>query len=266
MLAALRRDWRRRGAILLHVLAAVAGFLVVTQHAVLEYKGPAAHGWWANTTLQLVGVMLVGIVVLGDGLAGAFRKVFEPKRERLSKEYRDALLSALVAVSKCIQEVDLLELGLSLFVVGKDGFRGEEVLNRKERFRLSNYPHPSKVRFTAGKGIVGKCWADKRPTYIDWQPVARKWGGRDISDDEFAKIREETRAGFSRSDFVALVDKYAEIHAVPVVREDGQFVGVLALDREIRDPIDEMKLLQSKDVVRILTEAAKSLGSVLAPA
>lgn len=258
------KEWRRWTSFASHTVGAVAAFLVLLQRALIEAKvGRANHDWWAHPRLQFAGVILVGAVALGDGVLGAYRQVVGPAKERAQQDRRQALLSALVTINKIAPDVDLTELGLNAFMVRRDGWRRDEILQRVERYRLSDSPHPSKVRFTRGKGIIGTCWANQRPEYINWQPIAERYSGRALTDQEFADIREVTRAGFTRADFLSLVGKYAEIHAVPIVAEDGELLGVLALDREARDPLDGQQLIKSHQIRVVLTEAAKVVASVL---
>jgi len=258
------KDWGRWTSFAAHALGAVVAFLVILQGALVQAKvGVAGHDWWAHPRLQFLGVILVGLLALTDGVTGAYRRVVGPAKERAQSDRRQCLLGALVTVNKLAPDVDLSELGLNAFMVRRDGWQREEILHRVERYRLSDSPHPSKVRFTSGKGIIGRCWANKRPEYINWQPIAEKYGGRELNDQEFAEIREATRGGFTRADFVSLVGKYAEIHAVPIVAEDGQFLGVLALDREAREPVDGLQLLKDHKIRVVLDEAAKIMASVL---
>lgn len=137
--------------------------------------------------------------------------------------------------------IDMLTIGVSVFKVKRRialrchiwPFRFRRVLHRVERFRMTDLPQPSTVTWDLGKDAIGRCLATRRWQYKNWSPVVAQFqGSSQPSTQDFEQLQDDDRSGFTYAEFVGIMDKYAEIFAVPIMSVGGSsIVGVLAIDR-----------------------------------
>jgi hypothetical protein len=108
-----------------------------------------------------------------------------------------------------------------------------------------------------GKGTIGKCWELDRPVYKYWLPIALRHGNGNLTPQTFARISKDAKMEMSREEFVSIVDKYAEILAVPVKNHEGQIVGVLSVDLARKNrTLHDGQALSTPDVEGFVTTAA----------
>lgn len=153
------------------------------------------------------------------------------------------LVTALYLISQKT-DVDLIHFGASIFCLRRYWtFRRcgipvpwlpwyEERLHRVLRFRISDRPQESNVKWTRGKGTIGECWEENVAKLHDRRPTAAQFGGANHPDDwTFSRLKHDQHCNFTRDEFVQMIDKYGEILAVPIVREHaGELIGVLSID------------------------------------
>lgn len=243
------------------VIAAILAFAVVVLRSISEV------GWIPrNSVFEFVTLLVVGLFVLIDSIAGAVRAARRPglekKRQRISK----AILGSL----KSVQDetgVRLEVLGGSVFVPKRTRWLRRKRLARIERYRLSDYPQPSRVVWSEGKGAIGEAWRSGVESHVAWADVASRWGrGAIRSEEDFAQVPLEDRAGFDWEEFAGIVDKYAEILAVPIMSSDGSKVlGVYAIDVPLdpRDRLQTGRQLNTQAVLAVATACAALLRDVL---
>lgn len=217
---------------------------------------------------QLAFAAGLAVVIFFDNCRAAWRRHKAPGRQQARARMQKAVVGALVTVGED-KNVALRHLGGSVFAIRRRGLLRHPRLVRVLRFRLDDHPQPSQVVWTPGKGAIGRCWKQRRKVHSDWLAVAEKYGGRELTAAQFAKIPPATRDGFNLSEFVGIVDKYAEILAVPVLSHLGEIVGVISIDVAAKADLGR-KILNFQDVEDCATGAAvlvrDDLGSVYADA
>lgn len=259
-----------------HVVIAAAVLGAAVLHGFGEFHLLRHVGWLHAGSTQFWGVTGVALVVFVDSSIRARHEYKRPAAEVARVRVRKPALGALITVAAmtkwnecdgeeglCFQR-RLQDLGANVFIAGRRRLWRQPRLRRLERIRLTDYPQPSSVHFSQGKGVVGLCWRNARPEHVDWSPIARRWGSSDLSGDEWAKIPEEDKYGFTRDEFVAMAGKYAEILAVPVTEPDGTLLGCLAVDRVYDPTQDDATVLNDHGVIRAVTVAASSIADVIA--
>jgi len=271
-----RQGWWTRHALWRQIVLAVAVALGAVALAIDHNNIRPSWKWiHKDRTLFWITVSVAVLVLVNTvGDLVAQRRALAGEGRRL--DIHQAVIGALVAVS---QETGLLitELGANVFIAKKwFGYKSwtwfgrtfhlgrRPRLERIERIRLSDYPARSNVPWTQGKGVIGVCWEHGRPEYVDWAPIARRWQGKDISEAQWARISDKDKAGFSRTEFMEMVAKYAEILSVPIRNNSGNVMGVIAVDRVWRSSAPVGQLLKTESVEETVTSAASVLQSVLA--
>lgn len=254
------RTWN----VALRVLLAVLGLVAVVLRS-LDATGIWSQQGW----LELGVVVVIGLVACVDGVRGALRESRAPQRERLRARLQKATVGALKSVVGMRHDIDLAELGGSVFVVRRRGWSRREELHRVLRFRLDEHPQPSAVRWTKGKGTIGRAWASRTPQHAVLTPVARQWGadspqGAVPTPQEYGEIPSRARTRFTHEEFVGIAGKYAEVIAVPILAEGEHLIGVFAMDLPMTSTAPGLgTLLAGPDVEAVAIAAASLLGDVL---
>ena len=103
------------------------------------------------------------------------------------------------------------------------------------RFRLTDNPQPSDVRWEQGKGTIGMCWKLDKAQHTYWLPISERHGRGDLADTAFDKLPDETKMGLTRREFNSIVNKYAEIKAVPLKDSHSRILGVVPVDLALKN-------------------------------
>jgi hypothetical protein len=215
------------------VVFAAAGLSVVVLGALVNNK-VVAWGPWVVVSIASA----VGLVAFIDNLRLIYFKYQAHEREAARSRMHKPLIGALNTITEA-RGVPLEALGISVFAIrAKWGTLWRVIpwrvkqLRRIFRFRLSDYPPESAVKWTEGKGTIGKCWETGLPVLHDRRPVAIHHGkGNHPAPEQFSQIPAADRCGFTHSEFVRTIDKYGEILAVPITaKHTGLLVGVLSID------------------------------------
>jgi hypothetical protein len=255
-----RRTWWVRYSLQRNVVVTTtvlgSGFL----QAIERYDVFLNQSWIHSTSTQLGSVSVASFAVLlntvGDAIIERSRRIGEDRRIDLRKP----VISALAVISQQTG-IFITELGANVFLLAGRGAKRR--LERVERVRLSDNPPMSNIKWTYGKGVVGRCWANGRPEYFEWKPIADRWAGKDITDEQFEAMRELHKQGLDKQEFMAMVAKYAEIYAVPIRDEFGQFIGCLTFDRQWRPDDPRRELLRGPWIEDLAATTASVLQSVL---
>ena len=237
--------------------------LIATGHRLTDQYHFLTEERWLHVRLGLFLTALIGaVVVLINTLGDLVVQRSSVKGEGRRTDIRKAVTSALITISEESQ-VPIKDLGANVFLVSRSKVRKKR-LERIERVRLSETPLPSNVAWFEGKGLIGRCWNNERVEHVSWSKIARRWSGKDISEERWGSIPDADKQGFTKAEFVSMVGKYAEILAVPLQDANDKFMGCLAIDRIWRSGQPDLSVLNSSQVEGVATEAAAILRSVLA--
>lgn len=208
---------------------------------------------------QLAFVVALASVALIDNVRHAVRRFFEPRREQAHIRVQKPIIGVLLTLART-KRLQVEHLGSSIFVLRRTGLLRRRNLVRVVRFRLADHPQATLVEWEKGKGAVGTCWEAGRTEYRYRRPVAEKYGPRTFTDSEFAELvkKNGVTSGFSREEFMSMVCKYAEVLAVPIRSQEGEFMGVVSIDLSIDAP-GGAKYLDDSAVERLVVEGAVHL-------
>lgn len=252
---------RNVGALTFRIVMAVLGLTLLGIQALIS-----RDVWTAPAWVQALLVIIVGFIALSDNVRSSIKEYSYPKAEGKRARIQKSAVGALAQISKDSGH-DLMVLGVSVFAVRKKFTRvfyifpvRKPQLKRIERFRLTNSPQASTVKWVAGKGCIGEAWETRRQSYKDWRRIAEKYGEENLTKAQFDRLPAGTRSGFTYEEFRGIVDKYAEILAVPIMSVHGETVlGIISIDRPMIDSEDPQQILGGKSALGIAESAAVAI-------
>jgi hypothetical protein len=226
-----------------------------------RYNRP--QGFWDDKGWLIIPALVVtGITPMAQ--AWLIERGERRKSKRLQREHdiREVLVSALVYVSA--------HTGLESSRIGVHAFRLERRLRLQRRFpwfrrsfehqvlawiRLASNPPPSGIRWTEGKGIIGRCWAGLKNEVMD---LRRHFGPHLYATrEEWHRLPAEQRLGLSFEEFTRTKGYFGVVGAAPIIGGDnpGTYLGCVSLDTPYDAPAD----LDHKVIEVALRMAAKTL-------
>jgi hypothetical protein len=217
------------------------------------------------TALQAVGlvpalpklspyVWVISLVILGvDNLGTLISRKYNSNKRRTLDEIERALMTLVITVA---HETTLRfeDLGAGVYVISTHWWKrgSKEQLSRIKRFRPAGYPQQSGISWSSRTGAVGECLRTRKPVHKNWQRLAEKYGEVEVPDEQFNKMPEQTRCGFTRDEFNTIVGKYSEVLAVPIWhgRKERTMLGILTVDRAFKGQDDNFisRLQSTRDV------------------
>lgn len=219
-----------------------------------EYDRLPARGWLAVGSGVVIGLVTAALAAWNATEAG---------REKLRGDAYAALLAALAEIAH-VAGVSAREIGLSAYAVRRKRFRvWMRYQSRLARVRLANFPPPSTIVWTRGKGFLGECWA-KQDWVIDRHIPTRYENYLGCDEQTWLSAPPELRVGLDFREWQATQDRYKYIRVAPILtfRPDGthRYVGCVSLDTS---EDGNAEALASDDVRVLLLDAAHALEAAL---
>ena len=216
----------------------------------------------------LVLSIVAALALFLDNAQTAWIRYREPEKRVNVNRVNMTLYGALKAVSQLPNAPELDAMGVSIWRVRQLPLGGKVNLRRALRYRLTATPQPTEVKWTSGKGVIGKAVRERVPAYADWRSLNKRYfgtNGSKLKEETFRKLPQEQRLGLTYGEFQAFLGKYAEVLAVPVVSESGSPIGCISLDvcvsrassnpfldsQKVRDVIDGTAALIRDDVEKL---------------
>lgn len=232
-------DVKRRVPLWLVVVS--KSFLWIAAGALIVFEVLLQLNIYRDPTWIPVAIAIV--VAVGSfvtNFLGSVRAATAARREGARQRIQKACIAA-AALTHDITGLDILSIGVSVFRAKRRPamrlawwpfYLRVHHLDRVERFRLKDTPQPSTVAWLAGKGAIGKCLETRRRVHKNWSPIVVRFQDNPPTQDQFAQLPEGDRDGFTFDEFIGIMDKYAEILALPIMSVGGgAIVGVIAIDR-----------------------------------
>lgn len=205
----------RTSGLIARIVAAVLALLLVV------LKAATLAGWIAaNPTVEFWIIVAAGLVVFVQSLRGAARLSRLPRQEQRQRQLEKAVLASLKSVSD-VTHVDLTTIGGCVYAVRRHAwpFRHRR-LRRLVRYRLSEYPQGSGIKWTDRKGVVGQSLRDVAPRHFNWRQIAADWNDpRNVPRTAYDALPQAERMGFPFEEFRKVARKYSEGLAVPIVSD-----------------------------------------------
>lgn len=221
-----------------------------------------------EVSLAILAIAWLGVETVGRAATSAWRTYRFDHDANLRQGAENRLAEAFIEIIEIdvgtegeVQHIHPAHFGLNAFAV-RWTHRGRRELVRVARQRLRRYhPPPSpRIRWTKGKGLIGRCWATADLEIVEtasaWQPylacTRKRW--RELDDDVTLDLKY--------GDFKALRTKYKGGMALPILGENRTVMGVVAIDLAPESPL-QVKCLHRDAVARTLERAARGVGDLM---
>lgn len=201
----------------LKVVTAIAGLEVALDHTGRD-----------NRTLPyIVATVVVVSAPSADGYLYLRARRLDEERRLLARQVSETLRIALVQIID-LTGLDWKAVGLNAFLIERPwGWRAEPYLRRIGRERISIHPLPSEVRWTKGKGVIGRCWELNSDVGVD---LAKHFAPyRALTEDEWDALTTDERFGLSYLEFKR-TEHLGPVVATPIQEPDGTIIGVVSVD------------------------------------
>ncbi|MFC4223585.1 hypothetical protein [Lysinibacter cavernae] len=241
------------------VLVITAAATVIT--ALVEFGIITDKPWWAVTV-----VIVAVVAVMLSGFRSLAWERTEVETLQIKRQIQKAIIPVLTAAAET-SGVKITQIGVSVFETKRNRFRKWKMhLSRVLRFRLSDHPQESRVRWVPAKGAIGRAWKEGNIVHIDWMEVRRRVP---VADEAYfaqpSEVLDVDLQGFSYPEYRNIESKYAEILAIPIIKEssNARCIGVLAIDIPQGVLPQKPGRLDDLDLVSLGTTAASTIANVL---
>lgn len=223
------------------VIALIFGALATV--AALAHSGefPHAEDWQKGRPLLLGQIFVTGGLLITQTLNTLGRR-----RYRRSRDLEAACREVAAYVDEHCPNIPLRYVGVRIWKVGGPPFA--RYLRRKASFFLTGERAQSGVRWTRGKGVLGRAWEKRKAVIRDIveirERVASEADYDELSDDDQMGLTYEEfqQTPFYNVVYAAPLYSRAETSSAPRVR------GVIAVDilqieqfQELRDATEDAK-------------------------
>lgn len=234
-------------------LFAISVFLFAILLLARQLQIPS-QSFWEDSTLTWI--------VFGAGLVAAVGNLYRTHRlerqvahlekvDRLS-QYCRTIVNAIHDLNGAGQAGPQLEqLGVHVWKVVRT-WRGHE-LKCIARFKLAQR-QGSSMRWTKGKGVIGRAWQLSSPASLDMAPLIEK--AKDVA--AFSALAPASRLNLSAEEF-ARINSYRSVTAFPIGRKKAR--GCISVDSTQADVHDQIAASLQKATVQNLLRAIRiSMG------
>lgn len=200
------------------------GFVTVVATIVVALFGAKIPAkFWDDRRAWFV----IAVVMLALSGARTLLRDFTGQRS-LAEERRvqDALKTAYVQIVE-LSGIDYRDVGLHAFLVRRYRVRPwRQRLVRVGHWRLRSTPPVTGIRWTSGKGLIGRCWELRQNVGAN---LAEEWGLEELTEAEWENLEVDSRYGFSYDEYLR-VQAYGAVVAAPILDDAGRFIGCVSAD------------------------------------
>lgn len=203
--------------------------------------------WTPHESVRTGLVIAVGVVAFTSSVYAAT----EEYRGHMAAAVRERVAFVLRALAFDLQDatgLDVRDLSLGVYLRRRAIWvPWRERLVRIHRERATSRPVTSGVRWSPGKGVVGRCVAEGQDIGVDLTELDASIS--EVSREKWATIDPELRLGLSWKEYQRVRGKYGVVLASPIIDDTGspaRVVGCVSLDapagtrdRVTRDDIRE---------------------------
>jgi len=223
---------------------------------------PYLKGDYQQFSPRAWAVVIAGLALAVATAGLAAFNAWGARQEKLKSDAYAALLAAAAKIADAAV-VPVRLFGLSAYAVRRPFPRfWNPHQARLARVRLANFPPPSTIVWTRGKGFLGECWA-KQDRVIDRHIPTRYKDYLGCDEARWLSAPPEMRVGLSFREWEGTQQRYKYIRVAPILTPSGdryRYVGCVSLDTG--DDQSSQKL--GTDQVReLLLDAAGALEAAL---
>jgi hypothetical protein len=206
-----------------------------------------------------VAVAAVGGVAILQAVRGGVHRYRLDRSSAFERTASQALGQAFRELVR-LDGLTIDNVGISAWIVQRRVRKPwQKYLTRVGRLRLTSAPLPSRVVWTRGKGIIGRCWEREnivaQETKDLWEP---HWT---CTRAEWKGLNNRVKLRLKHKEWHHIRGKYRGAVAVPIVDDRNRFVGCISIDA--RDGA-EWQALNRQEVVDIAAQAGTTVGNLMA--
>ncbi len=191
--------------------------LVTLGLALKALEVPSKEAWVPDGHGTIAVAVLGVIATVASWLASQTKR----RSERDAKLY-EACVQIAAQIDELCPDVPLKDVGIHVWLVRGHGKR--QRLERGPQFVLRNRPK-SGIRFTPGKGVVGRAWIEKADVLLDLEREVHPYAG---ARENYARLPADVRLGMEWDEYRRTMHHQA-IWASALV-DDGKVLGVVSVD------------------------------------
>lgn len=234
---------------------AVVNALAVFALGASRMNWPSIEFWsgragWIISALALTAAVPLVQAIIAERGERRRRKAIE--REQTVQTF---LIASLIYVIRHAH-ADWENTGIQAF--GVRGYHRWAHQVRLSKIRLGAIPS-SGIRWTKGKGVIGRCWETRSPQYEDLSVHFAPY--LDCAKEQWDALPAGTRFGLSFSDFQTQKGKYGIVAAVPMVDRKDKYIGCVTAD--MPPQVAGGKLPIREELLKSLAGTARLVAEVL---
>jgi hypothetical protein len=211
---------------------------------------------WA-VWLALIAVVLEGIVPL-------YQRYRRDRAAQFRLDVEETLKAVVIAVTDAGPY--WRNVGVHAFIMERPWYapwKPRQV--RMGRWRMTMAPEWDEIVWTKDKGVIGKCWRDRRGVRADLHKQWKEFYG--CSKETWNALDDELRFGFTYEDFVNSRQaegknlEYGVILAYPILDRRKKYRGCVSVDV----PAGHGRALDQIDVRNAALMAAATISKIMSP-
>ncbi|MFF7166343.1 hypothetical protein ACFZBP_34055 [Streptomyces sp. NPDC008086] len=218
----------------------------------------SGKGWDIWFVYAVAGAALI------DQIIKLVKEYRPPSDDKLFVPINDALVTLLAHVADATG-ADWKRVGVHAFRV--KGWGGRKHLKRIHRLRVRARPGPVDIRWTKGKGPLGRCWETKEPEPMNFRKKVLEIT-KTPSEDAFNQLDASEGMGLLYKEYCKLIKHFAEVGAWPILDGNDEPIGCIVVDiPHAGDPAPdaEPSLLEDDYVSDQAAAAADLVGRMMKP-
>jgi len=160
-----------------------------------------------------------------------YYRIREEGTERDLRSYLESCLRLIVEDTN----LEPLDIGVNAFFVSRRRLKfWEPFLRKASRIRIRTHSH-SRIWWTKGKGVIGRCWESGKDEGFDLSKINVS------SAVEWDRLADKDRLGLNFSEYER-TRHYGAIVVVPIIDPRGKFRGCVSVDapREMTEAYDQL--------------------------
>lgn len=220
-------------------------------------------GFWGDKGgLVVAALVWLAIWATAEPVFRAYRKHAEARSATLRQDLEQLLRAALVQIHE-LTGLKWTEIGVHVFLVHtRWRFRSwpwrYDVQRHTARVKMTQYPPPTGITWTKGKGVIGRCWDLKGSVAVDVRAAYQPY--MNATREEWDRLPADVRFGLTFEEFTRTKGYAGAILATPILTEMGAaYLGCVSVDA----PGDSIQALDSDQVFEVLQSVADATAALL---
>lgn len=250
-----------RASKLLVWVSALAALIAGVALAARQIEWPSSEFWEVNGDWLDPTILVLTIITLGYGAIREWflvRRVERVEKDDLARDGAQALFLLVAGATK--GKIAMEAIAVHVWKTRSRPSRQHPIMWEPELHRLASFKvhqrGTSSVRWTKGKGIVGRCWERQCDQWADLSMHQSAW-----AEGEWDALSEEDGLGMTAEEFERSAAYWA-IYATPLKDKNDEIIGVVSVDSSQAGSYDDLYAATNGNVlvgasVRLIERATR---------